>query len=130
VNDSYEQVWDDNVRAVMRQYKGMDGDRRALSTRYVGSLVADFHRNLLGGGIFAYPANKKTPKGKLRLLYEANPLAFIVEQAGGAACDGSQRILDVEPSELHQRTPLYIGSKNEVDFARQMLSGAALAFSP
>ena len=71
--------------AVMRQYKGLDGDRKALSTRYVGSLVADFHRNLLGGGIFAYPANKKTPKGKLRLLYEANPLAFIVEQAGGAA---------------------------------------------
>jgi fructose-1,6-bisphosphatase I len=89
VNDSYEPLWDDNVRAVMRQYKGMDGDRRALSTRYVGSLVADFHRNLLGGGIFAYPANKKTPKGKLRLLYEANPLAFIVEQAGGLATNGS-----------------------------------------
>jgi fructose-1,6-bisphosphatase I len=129
VNDSYEELWDENVRGVMRQYKGMDGDRRALSTRYVGSLVADFHRNLLGGGIFAYPANRKTPKGKLRLLYEANPLAFIVEQAGGLACDGAQRILDVQPTELHQRTPLYIGSKNEVDLARQMLSGqpAALA---
>jgi len=125
VNDSYEQLWDDNVRAVMRQYKGMDGDRRALSTRYVGSLVADFHRNLLGGGIFAYPANKKTPKGKLRLLYEANPLAFIVEQAGGLATDGSERILDVQPTELHQRIPLYIGSKNEVDLARQVLNGAA-----
>ena len=125
VNDSYEQLWDDNVRAVMRQYKGMDGDRRALSTRYVGSLVADFHRNLLGGGIFAYPANKKTPKGKLRLLYEANPLAFIVEQAGGLATDGSERILDVQPTELHQRVPLYIGSKNEVDLARQVLNGAA-----
>jgi len=124
VNDSYEQLWDDNVRAVMRQYKGMDGDRRALSTRYVGSLVADFHRNLLGGGIFAYPANKKTPKGKLRLLYEANPLAFIVEQAGGLATDGSERILDVQPTELHQRVPLYIGSKNEVDLARQMLNAA------
>ena len=124
VNDSYEQLWDDNVRAVMRQYKGMDGDRRALSTRYVGSLVADFHRNLLGGGIFAYPANKKTPKGKLRLLYEANPLAFIVEQAGGLATDGSERILDVQPTELHQRIPLYIGSKNEVDLARQMLNAA------
>jgi len=129
VNDSYEPLWDDNVRAVMRQYKGMDGDRRALSTRYVGSLVADFHRNLLGGGIFAYPANKKTPKGKLRLLYEANPLAFIVEQAGGLATNGSQRILDVEPTELHQRVPLYIGSKNEVELARQILSGPAPALA-
>jgi fructose-1,6-bisphosphatase I len=129
VNDSYEELWDENVRSVMRQYKGMDGDRRALSTRYVGSLVADFHRNLLGGGIFAYPANKKTPKGKLRLLYEANPLAFIVEQAGGLASDGAQRILDVQPTELHQRTPLYIGSKNEVDLARQMLSGQAAALA-
>ena len=123
VNDSYEQLWDDKVRAVMRQYKGLDGDRAALSTRYVGSLVADFHRNLLGGGIFAYPSNRKTPKGKLRLLYEANPLAFIVEQAGGAACDGTQRILDMEPTELHQRTPLYIGSKSEVELAQRTLSG-------
>jgi fructose-1,6-bisphosphatase I len=122
VNDSYEQLWDDKVRAVMRKYKGLDGDHSALSTRYVGSLVADFHRNLLGGGIFAYPANRKTPKGKLRLLYEANPLAFIVEQAGGAAGDGTQRILDVQPTELHQRTPLYIGSKNEVDLAQRILS--------
>src|SRR4051794_19690007 len=129
VNDSYEELWDDNVRMIMKKYKGLDGTSKALSTRYVGSLVADFHRNLLGGGIFAYPANRKTPRGKLRLLYEANPLAFIVEQAGGLACDGAQRILDVQPTELHQRTPLYIGSKNEVDLARQMLSGqpAALA---
>src|SRR3954464_1718472 len=125
VNDSYEQLWDDNVRAVMRQYKGMDGDRRALSTRYVGSLVADFHRNLLGGGIFAYPANKKTPKGKLRLLYEANPLAFIVEQAGGAAHDGTQRVLDVQPTELHQRVPLFIGSKNEVELANRLMTAQA-----
>jgi len=122
VNDSYEQLWSDGVRAVMRKYKGLDGDHKALSTRYVGSLVADFHRNLLGGGIFAYPANTKSPRGKLRLLYEANPLAFIVEQAGGAASDGMQRILDVQPSELHQRTPLYIGSKNEVELAQRSLT--------
>jgi fructose-1,6-bisphosphatase I len=121
VNDSYEQLWDDNVRSVMRKYKGLDADHPALNTRYVGSLVADFHRNLLGGGIFAYPANKKSPKGKLRLLYEANPLAFIVEQAGGAASDGSKRILDVQPTDLHQRTPLYIGSKNEVELAQRIL---------
>ena len=122
-NDSYEELWDDRVRSIMRHYKGLEGGRKALSTRYVGSLVADFHRNLLGGGIFAYPANRKTPKGKLRLLYEANPLAFIVEQAGGAACDGTQRILDVLPDELHQRTPLYIGSKNEVELAARILAG-------
>jgi fructose-1,6-bisphosphatase I len=121
VNDSYEQLWDDNVRKLMRAYRGLDGDRKALNTRYVGSLVADFHRNLLGGGIFAYPANKKSPKGKLRLLYEANPLAFIVEQAGGAASDGTQRVLDLAPTELHQRTPLYIGSTSEVELARRTL---------
>jgi fructose-1,6-bisphosphatase I len=125
VNDSYEELWDDRVRSIMRHYKGLEGGRKALSTRYVGSLVADFHRNLLGGGIFAYPANRKTPKGKLRLLYEANPLAFIVEQAGGAASDGTQRTLDVLPDELHQRTPLYIGSKNEVDLATRTLAGRA-----
>jgi len=123
VNDSYEQLWDDNVRKVMRKYKGLDGDHRALSTRYVGSLVADFHRNLLGGGIFAYPANTRSTKGKLRLLYEANPLAFIVEQAGGAATDGTQNICDVQPTELHQRTPLYIGSKKEVELAQRVLAG-------
>jgi fructose-1,6-bisphosphatase I len=124
VNDSYEQLWDDNVRTLMRRYRGLDGATKALSVRYVGSLVADFHRNLLGGGIFAYPANRKSPKGKLRLLYEANPLAFIVEQAGGAASDGFQRILDVPANELHQRTPLYIGSTRAVDLARECLGGA------
>ncbi|HEY4218417.1 MAG TPA: class 1 fructose-bisphosphatase [Gemmatimonadaceae bacterium] len=125
VNDSYEQLWSEGVRSVMRKYKGLDGDHKPLSTRYVGSLVADFHRNLLGGGIFAYPASTKSPRGKLRLLYEANPLAFIVEQAGGAATEGTQRVLDVQPTELHQRTPLYIGSKNEVELAQQALTRQA-----
>ncbi|MDQ6886972.1 MAG: class 1 fructose-bisphosphatase [Gemmatimonadota bacterium] len=123
VNDSYEQYWDENVRALMRRFRGMEGDRKPLNVRYVGSLVADFHRNLMGGGIFAYPASSKSPKGKLRMLYEANPLAFVVEQAGGAACDGRQRVLDLHPVELHERTPLYIGSKDEVDLALQMLGG-------
>ncbi len=125
VNDSYEQVWDENVKALMRRYRGLDGERKAMNVRYVGSLVADFHRNLLGGGLFAYPPNKRSPNGKLRLLYEANPLAFIVEQAGGAAVDGHRRVLDVTPTELHQRTPLYIGSKNDVEMAQLMLSGEA-----
>jgi fructose-1,6-bisphosphatase I len=122
VNDSYESVWSEDVRALMRRYRGLDGERSAMNVRYVGSLVADFHRNLLGGGIFAYPPNTKSPNGKLRLLYEANPLAFIVEQAGGAATDGHRRILDVEPTELHQRTPLYIGSKGDVNIATSMLA--------
>ena len=122
VNGSYEAVWDDNVKALMRRYRGIEGDRKPMNVRYVGSLVADFHRNLLGGGLFAYPANTRAPNGKLRLLYEANPLAFIVEQAGGAAVDGHQRVLDVNPTELHQRTPLYIGSKGDVDMALSMLS--------
>jgi fructose-1,6-bisphosphatase I len=121
VNDSYETMWTEDVVELMRLYKGQSGGRKALNGRYVGSLVADFHRNLLGGGIFAYPANQKSPKGKLRLLYEANPLAFIVEQAGGAAIDGTKRILDVQPTELHQRTPLYIGSKHEIELAQKTL---------
>ena len=126
VNDSYEQHWDEPVKALMRRYRGLDGERKAMSVRYVGSLVADFHRNLLGGGIFCYPANVKSPQGKLRLLYEANPLAFVVEQAGGAATDGTRRILDIHPSELHQRIPLYVGSKSDVDTASAMLGGEKL----
>ena len=115
VNDAYEQDWPEATRSLMRCYRGLDGQRKALNVRYVGSLVADFHRNLLGGGVFCYPAHAKAPRGKLRLLYEANPLAFIAEQAGGAATDGYGSILDIDPTELHQRTPLYIGSKAEVD---------------
>jgi fructose-1,6-bisphosphatase I len=125
VNDSYETMWTEDVVELMKMYKGQTGGRKALNGRYVGSLVADFHRNLLGGGIFAYPSNQAKPKGKLRLLYEANPLAFIVEQAGGGAIDGTKRILDVQPTELHQRTPLYIGSKNEIELARQILAAKA-----
>ena len=115
VNDAYEQDWPEPTRALMRRYRGLDGQRTPLNVRYVGSLVADFHRNLLGGGVFCYPANAKAPKGKLRLLYEANPLAFIAEQAGGLATNGFGRILDVQPTELHERTPLYLGSKAEVE---------------
>ena len=82
--------------------------------RYIGSLVADFHRNLLKGGIYIYPATAKDPKGKLRLMYECNALAFIAEQAGGKASTGTGRILDLEPKQLHQRTPFFVGSKNMV----------------
>ncbi|HEY7894185.1 MAG TPA: class 1 fructose-bisphosphatase [Gemmatimonadaceae bacterium] len=127
VNDSYEQHWDDHVRALMRRYRGLDGEHKALNVRYVGSLVADFHRNLLGGGVFCYPANARSPRGKLRLLYECNPLAFVAEQAGGAATDGTTRIMDISPNELHQRSPLYMGSKAEVEMASEMLGGVASA---
>jgi fructose-1,6-bisphosphatase I len=90
---------------------------RPYSSRYIGSLVADFHRNLLKGGIFIYPSTLKSPRGKLRLLYECNPLAFIIEQAGGKATDGFRRILDIQPTSLHQRTPLFIGSSDMVAMA-------------
>ena len=85
--------------------------------RYIGSLVADFHRNLLKGGIYIYPATAKDPNGKLRLMYECNALAFIAEQAGGKATDGKGRVMDITPTKLHQRTPFYVGSKNMVDKA-------------
>jgi fructose-1,6-bisphosphatase I len=123
VNDSYESMWDEPTRSLIRKYRGMEGDRKPLMGRYVGSLVADFHRNLLGGGVFAYPANTQSRRGKLRLLYEANPLAFICEQAGGAAIDGTMPVLDIRPTELHQRTPLYIGSSEEIALAQAVLSG-------
>jgi fructose-1,6-bisphosphatase I len=90
---------------------------RPYSARYIGSLVADFHRNMLKGGIYIYPATSKAPKGKLRLLYECNPLAMIAEQAGGKATDGKNRIMDIVPSQLHQRVPYYVGSANMVDKA-------------
>jgi fructose-1,6-bisphosphatase I len=118
VNSGYEQSWDTKVTALMRRYRGLDGAQKPMNERYVGSLVADFHRNLLGGGLFAYPANTQSPRGKLRLLYEANPLAFCVEAAGGAATDGRNDILNIMPDELHQRTGS-IGSKDDVETARR-----------
>ncbi|UII32983.1 class 1 fructose-bisphosphatase [Fulvivirga ulvae] len=93
------------------------------SGRYIGSLVADFHRNLLKGGIYMYPPTAASPNGKLRLLYECNALAFIVEQAGGTASTGTQRILDLQPEELHQRAPLFIGSKNMVNKVEEFYKG-------
>ena len=104
------------------------GSGRPYSARYIGSLVADFHRNLITGGIFLYPKDSKSPDkpfGKLRLLYEAAPMAFIIEQAGGRAItDDCVNILDIEPTELHQRVPLIIGSKQDVDTAEEFLNGS------
>ncbi|MBD1557247.1 class 1 fructose-bisphosphatase [Vibrio sp. S9_S30] len=87
---------------------------RPYTSRYIGSLVADFHRNLLKGGIYLYPSTQSHPSGKLRLLYECNPMAFLIEQAGGLASDGVNRIMDIKPTELHQRVPFFVGSKNMV----------------
>jgi fructose-1,6-bisphosphatase I len=98
-----------------------DSTGRPYSSRYIGSLVADFHRNLLKGGIFIYPSTAKAPKGKLRLLYECNPLALIIEQAGGKASDGQRRILELMPTSLHQRTSLFIGSARMVAKAEESM---------
>jgi len=118
VNESYWNYWDAPTRQVVSYFKSPDNERgQPYNLRYIGSLVADFHRNLLSGGIFMYPADNRDPKkprGKLRLMYEAAPLAMIVEAAGGMATDGKMRILDIEPQELHQRVPLFIGSKKDI----------------
>jgi fructose-1,6-bisphosphatase I len=101
----------------IRRYLAWTKTRQAgpYVSRYIGSLVADFHRTLVKGGVFLYPPTEKQPKGKLRLLYECNPMAFLAEQAGGAASDGTGRILDRIPTDLHERTPLYLGGRSEVD---------------
>ena len=107
VNQGYERSWAREIQEYVQYLQAQD-----LSLRYIGSLVSDFHRNLLGGGVFLYPADTRDPEkphGKLRLLYEAAPLAFLAEQAGGAASDGSRPILDLTPTELHERVPLFIG---------------------
>ena len=122
VNHSYYQLWSPAVRKYVRWLGGRDGDDApTLSERYIGSLVADFHRNLLRGGVFAYPADSKKPGGKLRLLYEAAPLAFLIEQAGGYASDGRQPILDIQPQSLHQRVPLFIGNRSLVEKAEAFM---------
>ncbi|MFV9996846.1 MAG: class 1 fructose-bisphosphatase [Arsenophonus endosymbiont of Dermacentor nuttalli] len=94
---------------------------RPYTTRYIGSLVADFHRNLLKGGIYIYPSTASHPKGKLRLLYECNPIAFLAEQAGGKASDGANRILDIVPEQLHQRVPFFVGTKSMVEKAERFM---------
>jgi fructose-1,6-bisphosphatase I len=109
VNEGYR----DDFPAPYRRY--LDGLRKQkYGSRYIGSLVADFHRMLLKGGVFLYPPTAEHGGGKLRLLYEANPMAFIAEQAGGVATDGTRRILDIEPASIHERTPLVIGSRDEM----------------
>ena len=103
------------------KYCQEEQDNRPYTSRYIGSLVSDFHRNMIKGGIYMYPKSTKNPKGKLRLLYECNPMAFIAEQANGIASDGFNRIMDIKPSELHQRVPFICGSKNMVRKAEEFM---------
>jgi fructose-1,6-bisphosphatase I len=124
INEGNFARWDERVKKWNAWIKGEDkAQGLPYGHRYVGSLVADAHRTLLKGGIFAYPADHKSPGGKLRLLYEANPMAYLFEQAGGAATNGVDRILDIVPKGLHDRTPLVLGSKQDVATYRQFMLG-------
>ena len=123
INQGNTHKWEPGIRRWVDWVKKDEGDRKAYRLRYIGAMVADVHRTLLSGGIFVYPPDRKNPKGKLRLLYEASPLAFVTEAAGGAASTGRGRVLDVVPDALHQRTPLFIGSKDDVADAVRLVTG-------
>lgn len=114
INEGNYHNWSEGTQRWVDWIKTPSDDKKAYRLRYIGAMVADIHRTLLRGGIFVYPPDVKNKKGKLRLLYEASPMAFLVEAAGGAASDGRNRILDIEPEELHQRTPVFIGSREDV----------------
>jgi fructose-1,6-bisphosphatase I len=123
VNESNFGRWDPGIQTAVRGFHGeLPEFIKGKNCRYIGSLVADFHRNLIAGGIFMYPADTTNPNGKLRLLYECAPMAFIAEQAGGAATDGEHRILDIVPASLHERTPLVIGSREDVKYVSDTIA--------
>jgi fructose-1,6-bisphosphatase I len=127
VNEGNYRKWSEEQRQLVDHLKGVDGDNeKPFSARYVGSMVADIHRTLLYGGLFMYPADANNPRGKLRLLYEAAPMAMIVEQAGGRASDGEREILGIQPQDLHERTPVYLGTREYVENAERLLAGAAV----
>lgn len=122
INEGNYLYWHQGLKKYIKWLQDEDkATSRPYSARYIGSMVADIHRNLLYGGIFMYPADSRNPNGKLRLMYECNPMAFLVEQAGGRASDGKQRILEVQPKSLHQRTPIYIGSEEDVMLVEKFL---------
>ena len=123
INESYCDRWPAVYVKYLNRLKSGETGRR-YSSRFVGSMVADFHRTLLRGGVFIYPPNTDHPEGKLRLLYEANPVAFLAEQAGGSASDGRQQILDIQPRDVHQRTPLVVGGPAEMDEFERCLAEA------
>jgi fructose-1,6-bisphosphatase I len=114
--------WSPAQQALVNHLKGIDGrNKRPYSARYVGSMVADVHRTLLYGGLFMYPSDKKNPRGKLRLLYEASPMAMLIAEAGGRATDGTRSILDIQPTDLHEKTPLFLGSPECMDLVEEFL---------
>ncbi|MFZ2865541.1 MAG: class 1 fructose-bisphosphatase, partial [Ignavibacteriaceae bacterium] len=122
INEGNYLYWHQGLKKYIKWLQDEDkATSRPYSARYIGSMVADIHRNLLYGGIFMYPADSRNPNGKLRLMYECNPMAFLVEQAGGRASDGKQRILEVQPKSLHQRTPIFIGSEEDVLLVEKFL---------
>ncbi|XP_058737004.1 fructose-1,6-bisphosphatase, chloroplastic-like [Vicia villosa] len=121
-NEGNYKLWDENLKKYIDDLKEPGPSGKPYSARYIGSLVGDFHRTLLYGGIYGYPRDKKSKNGKLRLLYECAPMSFIVEQAGGKGSDGHQRVLDIQPTEIHQRVPLYIGSTEEVEKVEKYLA--------
>lgn len=124
VNEGNTHKWKPEFKKYIEHLKEKSEDgKRPYSARYIGSGVADIHRTLLYGGIFAYPEDNSSPNGKLRLVYECNPLAMLVEQAGGKASNGKDRILDIQPTDIHQRSPLYLGSKYDVEECEAFLSG-------
>jgi len=125
INEGAADSFSPGVKAFVQHCKDS-----SFSARYIGSLVADFHRNLLKGGIYIYPATAKSPNGKLRLMYECNPLAFIVEQAGGRSSDGQRRTLEIEPKTAHERCPVFIGSKELVELAEVLIAQEAEAENP
>jgi fructose-1,6-bisphosphatase I len=121
INEGYYVHFPQGVKDYLK-YCQEEEDNRPYSARYIGSLVSDFHRNMIKGGIYMYPTSSKSPQGKLRLLYECNPIAFLAEQAGAKATDGYKRILEIKPKELHQRVPIFVGSKVMVDKLEEFMA--------
>lgn len=130
INEGNYLYWHPGLKKYIKYLQEEDKSTgRPYSSRYIGSMVADIHRNLLYGGIFMYPADSRNPNGKLRLQYECNPMAFIVEQAGGRATNGKQRILEIQPEKLHQRVPIFIGSEEDVKMVEKFMAGAEVPVS-
>lgn len=121
-NQGYQSRWSEGVQRYTRWLRGEEGNISSLSLRYIGSMIADVHRTLLAGGVFYYPGDARHPNGKLRLLYEALPMSYIIEQAGGYASTGRMPLLDVQPVELHQRTPLFVGNTELVKKAEEFIT--------
>ncbi len=130
INEGNYLYWHPGLKKYIKYLQDEDKDTsRPYSARYIGSMVADIHRNLLYGGIFMYPADSRNPNGKLRLQYECNPMAFIVEQAGGRATNGKKRIMEIQPEKLHQRVPIFIGSEEDVKMVEKFIAESEVAVS-